>query len=677
MVINVDFSQSKWIWAEGNETLCDRAVFRRTFSLEKTPKTARVCICARDRVSLYVNGRPVALGVQGCAAYDVAKYLCKGDNVLGFDCLYYGRVANGYVPPATSGLIVASDDLQIYSDKSFSAFRPYAEPSDTPTGRYFGFDSYVDGGRGELGEVFETSFGSTLFVPATEYGRGGEQEEGAPVNGTYDGTLKVKKMTKTVEGVTCTYVYDIGTETAFYPVLELAAMGTEKVELKSDRYRTPDRAGSNEIVTGVRATYVCRNGTQSYFCPVPLYGSALVITAPATVNIRTADLRVVRYPMSRVLRVEHSDGVQTLLDKCDNTMRACTDGGIFDNSDRDRGTDLFALSVYARAAVYTYGDELMPLLGYEIRRAAESLCNYAGTPWAEERPIASLLFCSRLGAVAAYYNRTGDTELLTAVYERMCAYVLAWEADDRLLLRTPAGQAADAGFNIDPELIETCLYYSAADFLANAAEEAQCFTYAGELKRRAAALRDTFDTRYYRGGYYSSGTVCDERAVALAVLTGLAAAHEDGLRDALCACHNASPAYEGFVVEALGKLGKPTDAEARLLRRFAGAIQSESPVLREYFFRDGSACSSLAVGAAPAFISGVAGISYTGKQKLRVRLCASSPDCRTEIPAGSGTLKVSVKRGEAVVENGTGLPVSVVTDTQTDEIGKGKSKFSL
>lgn len=674
----VDYSQCNWIWAEDNARKCDRVLFRRAISLDKTPKSALLSFCARDTASLYVNGKPVALGVRGAAQYDIAKYLVKGENVLGFDCLYYGEAANGYVPPKTSGLIVSSPALSLISDAQFTAYRPYAEPDGgaRPSGRYFGFDSFTDGSRGELGGVFTAEYGSTLFAAATEYGAGTETEEEAIAQAEYAGTVKVRKMQKTVEGVTVTYVCDLGGEKTFYPVVELVAMGTERVELKTDRYRTHGGWGTDETLTGVRGVYVCRNGMQVYACPVPLRGSELVIVAPATVTVRTVDLHEVRYPVRRALSADGDDGVVKLLDKCDNTMRACMDGGMLDNSDRDRGRDLFALGIFARAAMLTYDDSVLPLVRESLLRVAAggALMNNAGSPFAAEHPVASLLFCSRLGAIAAYYYRTGDAAPVKALYPLIGAYLQTWEAQDgRVTPRRGDARFTDAGYNADDELITTCLYYSAVKFLTETAEDAEQYVFPDELARRAAEIEENFAANYLRDGYFSSGTVCDERANALAVLTGLAGENAPVLKDALCSCYNASPAFEGFVIEALGRVGGGEAAYDRLLRRYRGWILSESTVLPEYFFHAGSACSSASVSPVTAYVSGVLGVRYTGKRRMVIALPEKS-DARAEIPAGCGNVRIYVKGDTAIVENNAGIELEVTLGNEVIPLAKGKLK---
>ncbi|WP_251614512.1 hypothetical protein [Pumilibacter muris] len=683
----MDFSSSKWIWVSNetgdNTKKCDRVIFRRAFSLEKVPKSATVFACARDTFSIYVNGKPVALGIRGCAGYDVAKYLVKGDNVLGFECLYYGIEANNYCPPETSGFIAACPELQIYSDASFSACRPYSQDAGEPrpSGRFFGFDSYTDGSRGELGGVFSSEYGSTLFAPATEFEQGGEIEGSAPINCEYDGVIKVKKMSKTTEGVTNTYVCDAGGEKIFVPVLELSAMGTEKVEIRSNRYCTPDAWGKSGSCNGVRGIYVCRNGVQKYTSPFPLSGSELIIIAPATVNVKTVDLHVSSYPARRVLELSGNASVKKLIDKCDNTMRACMDGGILNNSDRDRGCDLFALSNFVRSAIFMYDDSVLPLIKHAIQVATENdgdmLVNNALSPLACENPVSSLMFCSRLGALASYYYRTADIELVKNLHGKIGGYLQLWEFEETRLVPRGKEFGADAGYNTDCELIETCLYYSAAKFLLETAADAGADDYVETLESRIKLIEENFCEQYYKGGYFSSGEVCDERANALAVLCGLAGENAKNAKDALRSCENASPAFEGFVIEALGAIGESEEAEKRMLSRFGEFTESESPALPEYFFYAGSACSSLSVSPVSAYVSGVMGLRYTGARKMELIASKREDEWRFEVPAGSGVVRASYKKDSLTVENSAGFDIAASCGNASATAGKGKTKLQV
>lgn len=677
----MDFSLSKWIWAEDNTLQNDRVLLRRNFSLEKTPKSAPVAFCVRDAASFFVNGKPVALGIRGYGLYDIAKFLQKGENVLGFDCLYYGTPAGDYTPPPASGIVVSCEELNLFSDESFVAYRPYTQDDGDPrpSGRYFGFNSYTDAGRGELGSVFAVEYGSTLFSPAHTYGAAGNIAEVSAPHRVYDGTVKVKKMEKTADGATVTYVCDLGGEYTFYPVIELTAAGTERVEVKTNAFVTPDAWGSDRAVTGTRGVYICRNGAQQYACPIPLYGSALVITAPATVNIRTVDLRTTRYPVRRVLDIDGDKRMECLLGKCDNTMQACMDDGVLNNTDRDRGCDLFALSIFARSAVLTYNEEVLSLLLSALLDVAKrnEWKNFAGSPFAVENPTANLLFCSRLGAPAAYYYRTGDAMPVKELFPAMCDYLLSYEVNGgRVASRRGDVPYADAGYNTDEELITTCLYYSAAMFLSETRVAAETFTFPNEITARAAAIEDGFAANYYKNGCFSSGSVCDERANALAVLTGLAGERAVLVKDALCSCANSSPAYEGFVIEALGAIGQNELALKRMTCRYLPWIEDEErTTLPEYFFRKGSACSSLSCAPVSAFASGVMGVRFAGVRKMEVTLPHGAEGLRAQFAGCDGPLRIAVKNGTVTVDNDTGTEIAVHDGSRTTVVRKGKMKF--
>lgn len=49
----MDFSESKWIWADDNTVKRDRVIFRRAFTLEKPPKSAILDVCVFDRANIF------------------------------------------------------------------------------------------------------------------------------------------------------------------------------------------------------------------------------------------------------------------------------------------------------------------------------------------------------------------------------------------------------------------------------------------------------------------------------------------------------------------------------------------------------------------------------------------------------------------------------------------------
>jgi len=76
-----------WVWTAGTGGAAQRLHFRKRFTLESTPTRAVLSIACADSYTVWLNGRRVGEGkFEGAArrvgAFDVARYLSQGDNVL-------------------------------------------------------------------------------------------------------------------------------------------------------------------------------------------------------------------------------------------------------------------------------------------------------------------------------------------------------------------------------------------------------------------------------------------------------------------------------------------------------------------------------------------------------------------------------------------------------------------
>ena len=77
----------------------------------------------------------------------------------------------------------------------------------------------------------------------------------------------------------------------------------------------------------------------------------------------------------------------------------------------------------------------------------------------------------------------------------------------------------------------------------------------------------------------------DDRANAMAVVVGLAdIEHADRIRDVLDTVFNATTYMEGYVLEALCRLGFKEDAYKRMMSRYYPLIVNENSTLWEDFF---------------------------------------------------------------------------------------------
>ena len=93
---------------------------------------------------------------------------------------------------------------------------------------------------------------------------------------------------------------------------------------------------------------------------------------------------------------------------------------------------------------------------------------------------------------------------------------------------------------------------------------------------------------FWGGGGNAAGKVMDDRANAMAILTGLAdmkdAAHRNRLHDVLVTVFNSTTYMEGYVLEALCVLGYKEDAYKRMMSRYYPLIVNENSTIWEDFF---------------------------------------------------------------------------------------------
>ena len=176
---NVIFGKSKWIWADDGMKTDSHIILRRTFSFgTERPPLHAVCRAACDsHYYLFVNGNAVvwhgALN-RGKNVYydefDIGKFLIKGDNVIVAYCEYFGNSGRDVVSGDRAGFIFECNDLEIYSDRSFTVYENPAYKKPRPSNCFYaGYNIEYDASlEGQIQNLLDPAFNSSLFVPASE-----------------------------------------------------------------------------------------------------------------------------------------------------------------------------------------------------------------------------------------------------------------------------------------------------------------------------------------------------------------------------------------------------------------------------------------------------------------------------------------------------------------------------
>jgi hypothetical protein len=327
--------------------------------------------------------------------------------------------------------------------------------------------------------------------------------------------------------------------------------------------------------------------------PFYLYGEELIVTASAPVENLRLGYRETGYDCDITGHFECSDPLlNSLVEKAARTLYVCMRDNFMDCPDRERGQWIGDVSVQI-PQVFFLLDSRAKLLAKKaifdfigLRDGGVLRGNVPGeNSW--ELPAQSLCAIGEWGLIAQYYKYTGDEEVLRLSFEPSVRYLMLWDIEETGLLSPRKGSWRwfDHGFNEDEPVMEHAWYYMALHFARRCADILNDRRFDDFIHTRMTEIEGSFHKTFWKDGeYYSSGAVIDDRANALAVLSGLAPreCYED-IRFVLQSVQNATPYMESFVLAALCEMGYAQDAYHRMMSRYYNMATNENSTLWEDF----------------------------------------------------------------------------------------------
>lgn len=601
------FENSKWLWLGEADKPNMRVNFKRTFNLNDIPEHAFLKTACETKYWLFINGKLAVYdgglfreSEPGCGYYDekdVAGNLIAGENEIVWHVWYFGNGGRNNVTCKKAGLLYECKELGLFSDKNTFAEIDgayYSTAEENP--------SYLYGGHNVAYDARVKPFSlCPEFVseyPADELGVYGDAPWGGLLKRCIP-DLKFgsrEKMCCERENGICKVKLPYAMQ--FSPYFIIKARGGEKIDARSDRYVVNGGPGGcNERYRGHRTEYICRGGEQQFEPLNWFFGETILFDIPEGVEILELGYRESGYDTELAVKFQSDDcRAQKLFEKCVRTLKACMRENFMDCPDRERGQWIGDVSVQAPQAILLLDKNAMLLLRKAIcdfikLRKGERLVGNVPGEHCSELPSQSLNAIGEFGMIAEYYRATGDKEILELAYRPCIEYLKLWQTDGdgMLLLRKGDWQWYDHLFNCDGEVLEHCLYYSAlkfANFMADKLSETDEREF---ISSRLRSIERGFERRYWKNGYYASGGFADERANAMAVLSGLCPSERfNQIRYLLMSVFNCTPYMENYVLSALCEMGFEQDAYRRMMYRYQPLIDSENSTLWEDFFHLGT-----------------------------------------------------------------------------------------
>lgn len=599
----VDFKNAKWIWGENNKTPDQKMVFRTKIVLDELPDHAETFIASDTKFWLWINEKEVVWeggvfrestpGNGWAEKIDIAPYLKRGENIVAVLVWFYGNGGRNNSNSGEAGFIMSCETIGLATDESFlcAPHPAYIKSGDPHPAYLFGGDNIAFDAHLDFGDFTAEDFNEIEFIPAVVY----------PNNVWGDCLVSELPILKIGEVNECDFnetetgaIADLPYAMTVSVCFEAKAKGGEIIDIRTDRYNINGGPGDEfHNYNGHRIVYVCKEGENKFVCPMYLYGEKLIADYPETVKLKMLGYRESGYDTEFVGSFKTDDPLfNRLIEKSIRTLYVCMRNNFMDCPDRERGQWIGDVSVQAPQVFFVFDEKAKKLLKKSIldfirlRKGDVLVGNVPGEHFSE-LPSQSLVAISEFGLIAEYYNYSLDPEIPGLVLEPMVNYLKLWDLDERGLLVGRSGNWRwfDHLWNVDEDVLENCLYVSACKFALRMAELCGNHDYDAFLSERAESLTALIEKNYWKGEFYASKDFVDDRANAIAVLSGICPPERyPTMRKILLTVFNSTPYMERFVLYALCEMGYIHDAYNRMMSRYYNLARNENSTLWEDFY---------------------------------------------------------------------------------------------
>ena len=600
--------KAKWIWDKENLTqknvwMC----FSKKVIIDKVPEKLVADISADSKYWLYINGETVVFegsvkrGPDKNSGYydsiDIAPYLKEGENAVCALVWYWdNETSYSYSGSGQGGFIFEAigEDVTVISDESWKVKRNSAYIDSSlypPNYRLPEYSIYFDA-REDMTDWTDEAYDASSWENAVEYSLGGEgvygslYPRGIPFLKDYG--LKDYENSKDYENYTVKKLFgekitvDIPYNAQLTPYLKVIAPAGKKIRITTE----------NTLIGAVSTTYITKEGEQEFESLGWFNGEHITYKIPKGVTVVSLKYRETGYDsaFSGDFRCE-DEFLNSLWQKSLRTLYVTMRDNFMDCPDRERAqwwgdvTSEMIMTMYSMDSnsylLYQKGVEAM-LSHIDDTKVLQTVVPISGDYF--ELPVQQL---AGIVGFLTYYEYTGDKTFVEKVYDASLDYLKLWEMGENNLVvhRSGSWDWPDWGSKADMTAIENAwVYYalSAAEEMAELLGKTEDLSFICERK---AAIEKGYKALWTEDGFKSEDVKkCDDRANALAVLSGLATEEQyETIKNVLTTTENSSPYMEYYVLEALCKMGEYEDARDRIKNRYEDMVKEDYSTLWEFW----------------------------------------------------------------------------------------------
>ena len=594
---------AEWIWDKenidkDNVWMC----FVKSVTLDTAPDELIAHISADSKYWLYINGETVVFegsvkrGPTENSGYydsvDVAPYLKAGENTIAALVWYWDdETSYSYNGSGQGGFIfeAVSDEISVISDGSWKVKRNEAYVDSSlypPNYRLSEYSIYFDARKAT--DWYASGFDASEWENATEYALGGE--------GVY-GSLYPRGIPMLKDYGLCGNEYDNYTVTKLFgekitvdipynaqvtAYLKVIAPAGKKIRITTE----------NTLIGAVSTTYITKEGEQEFEALGWVNGEHITFKIPKGVTVLSLQYRETGYDSDFAGDFKCDDEfMNTLWQKSLRTLYVTMRDNFMDCPDRERAqwwgdvTSEMIMTMYSMDSdaylLYQKGVEAM-LSHVDESDILQTVVPIQGDYF--ELPVQQL---AGIVGFMTYYEYTGDLAFIEKVYDASLNYLKLWEIGENNLVvhRSGSWDWPDWGSKADMTAIENAWMYYALSCVEEMSKLLSRTDDIAFMAERKSAIEKGFSALWTENGFKSKDVKkCDDRANALAVLSGLATEEQyNVVTNVLTTTKNSSPYMEYYVLEALCKMGKYDEAYSRIKDRYADMVNEDYSTLWEFW----------------------------------------------------------------------------------------------